>query len=190
MVTQVLVCLQGVARPTEKTLLDWLDSAEAKMAEDVINERITALQHSVEAKIKCSQQRFEDQYPEGSIRRESLLQLEQRKEKEDPILKFYTGSTGWAYPYKDVVGRGTIKPEECPACGCQGELAFKPIHDEAMEVEPYQRMLVTPDQPLGFRCEICGLQLKGSEELEAAGVETESSEIALVFPSNLSKVPQ
>ena len=182
---KVLLALQ------KKTLLDWLDSAEAKMAEDVIDERITALQHSVEAKIKSSQHRFEDQYPEGSIRRESLQQLEQRKEKEAPILKFYTGDTAWAFPYKGVAGRGTIKPEECPACGCQGELAYKPIHDEPMEVEPYQRMLVTvtPYQPLGFRCEICGLQLNGSEELEAAGVETEGGEVATVFP-NLSRLPQ
>ena len=183
-ICKVLLALQ------KKTLSDWLDSDEATMAEGVIHERITALQHAVEAKIKASRRRFEDQYPEGSIGRESLEKLEQRKAKEAPVLKFYLDDSAWAYPYKGVVGRGTIKPEKCPACGCRGELAYKPIHDDSIELEPYQRFLVKPDQPLGFRCETCGLQLDGTEELDAAGVETGGGKGSVIFRSMVSGPPQ
>ncbi len=155
-------------------LSDWIDADEAKMVEDVIHKRMTALRHSVVAKIQSSQQQFKARYPEGSIKLQSLQQLEQRREAESPKPKLYTASIPWKkYPYEIIVPARTIKLEQCPACCYQGELACKRMHDNPIVVEPFEYHTIVEYTPTEFRCDICGLELKGSEELAEARMETD-----------------
>ena len=166
----------------KKSLSDWINDDEATMVEAVIYKRLTALQHSVHARIKSSRQNFKDRYPEGSIQREALAQQEGQKQPE-PIQPI-TNIKGFPppFPHEVVVPSEITTSERCPACAFQGMLTCRQTHEGPVTVEPEQTMVCMLFPPLEFKCEICGLRLKGHEELEVADVGSQGIQVAVALP--------
>ena len=165
----VLLELQG------KSLTDWIDDNEAVGIEEVVNKKMTALQHLVEARIEAKRQEFQRRYPEGSKQRKALQQQRetvlQQQEREAALQRPRSVDIPW--PYSINVASDITVPEECPACRFQGGLACKRRHDGPVTVEPFERTLIVLYEALEFQCEICGLRLNGREELKIAEVKPE-----------------
>ena len=150
-VAKVLLQLQG------KSLNDWVGDNEAVRLEEVIAARTTALEHSVEARVAARRAEFLQKYPEGSKQREALDA--QRKALASAMPKF------------PDYAADLIQSEDCPSCGFPGGLACERMHDEPVEVEAdegWEYYLNVSYEAQGFRCDVCGLLLRGREELEAA----------------------
>lgn len=86
-------------------------------------------------------------------------------------------------------GMGDLESSEtCPACGQQGwvvctvedaggadpEVTYVQIEEDEFTWEGYIERMAYPTD---FLCQVCGLQLEGPEELEAAGIEADGFDI-------------
>ncbi len=147
-----------------KTLEDWLGTAEAKLARDVIATAMTALEQAVLGRIADRRAWFDTTYPAKSQRRGVI---------RDEVKRNW----GIMEPFGRMVGDAT-QQQQCPACESVGALTGdeydSEVYDTAPDYDtPPGRYINRQYESLAFRCRACGLPLDGRQEIEIADLPTE-----------------
>jgi hypothetical protein len=99
-----------------KTLVDVVDGAEAQRVEALIAERITALEHAIQARVASHRAAFNEKYPARSAQRRAL----DTQRAQGSLVR----------PSFADLAPEMIQTEPCPACGYNGATAFERLHDE------------------------------------------------------------
>jgi len=148
-----------ILRHMLSSLEDWLGAADAAAPRQLLEEAAAALVAATELRVQAAKQGFME------LKKGERERLHAEAELREP------NQQGALFPnrYDEV---WTVV---CPACGCRafatGEQTGEDITQEPDEYaiwEIVEREFVAEE----FRCPTCELWLAGSEELEAAGLDT------------------
>jgi hypothetical protein len=141
------------------SLEHWLGAADAKAPRQLLEEAAKALDAAVKLRVEAAKERFAAQ---KKFERERLATEAELREPQHQTALFESS-------YDE------IWTESCPACACRafmtGEQTGEDIseeHDEHAIWEIVDREFVGEE----FRCPTCDLSLMGSDEIDAAGLNT------------------
>lgn len=148
------------------TLADLLGPAEGAAADEIISDASKSLEKAIEGRIAHHAARFKANYPTYTveqIRKQSQIAARAR------------------------LGSGTIETT-CPACESAAVLEGSYIDErdvdtqrveygDAAEFESWVRVVETTYESESLTCFVCSLKLNGPEELVAASVESEFTQV-------------
>lgn len=149
----------AILRHMLSSLEDWLGAADAAAPRQLLDEAAAALVAATELRVQAARQGFME------LKKSERERLHAEAELLDPQQQ------GALFPnrYDEVWAAA------CPACGCRafatGEQTGEDITKEPDEYAMWEivdREFVAEE----FKCPTCDLSLSGSEELEAAGLDT------------------
>jgi len=144
-------------------LADWVGPDEASAAVGIIDKRISVIEHTVAARVKKCRTEFESRYPEGSAQRLAIAKSPAH------LIRQMTGT------------HDSYWTEKCPACGLLGTVGADIEAEDVGEPEEsgdgsWVELVTREYSHQSFRCDNCGLILRGVRELGFAGLETESED--------------
>ncbi len=147
-------------------LADWIGEEEAKAAQEVIDEAMTALKQAIDGRVRTQREKFDKQFPPGSPERAELV----ARHKGGALVRWRDFQPyGWDHHIAI----------ECPACKCDGMLAGPSIGEEKVELEfdegeePWTELFDITCSSEAYRCRACDLKLDGLDEIEAAEIDSE-----------------
>lgn len=150
-----------------RTVEEWIGPAEAAAVEEVIAARLAAIAHAVRVRIERCRSVFDERYPPGSPLRTAILADKSRN---------------WVWPDAAPADTDMTQSQNCPACEQLSVLACKRMHEELIPSAPDEEEAEEDEwvshvnviyQALEFHCGVCGLVLRGRDELTAAGIDVD-----------------
>jgi hypothetical protein len=151
------IILEAAGQSLEK----WIGEKEAHDAVEIIEERLSALEQAVQARIEIHRRDFEKLYPKGSEARRLFETLRRYK----------------AHPHYVSISDSEKTDAVCPACGLHGELTGIPWnvikHSPEFDGEVWSQTVTKDCASEYFQCRYCELELDGVDEIKSAGLSEE-----------------
>lgn len=140
------------------SLEQWLGAADAKAPRELLDEAATALEAAVKLRVKAAGDRFSEQ---GKAKGERLAR-EARQRMPQHQAGLFTGS------YDEIWA------DECPSCKCRAFMSGQQTSEEISEERDEEAIWEIVEREFvgkEFHCPTCELALKGSDEINAAGLD-------------------
>jgi hypothetical protein len=159
-------CASTIVEIQERTLVEWIGSAEADRVNALLADESQLLAQSVKARIERRSLEYADRFRLGSPERNNAMVSAAMREA----------------PLRIYMEADDLDDCDCPACGAKGWLlGFKwdeKVVDKGIDDDeeggtgPYETVNTTHNVD-GFRCLECQLILDGREEVDAAQLPSE-----------------
>ncbi len=146
-----------ILQQMESSLEQWLGAADAKAPRQLLEEAAKALVAAVELRVEAAKEQFE-----------ALKKPERERLAAEAELREPQHQTGLFKGSHDEVWT-----ERCPACKCRAFMSGEQTGEDISESRDEDAIWETVDREFfgeEFRCPTCDLMLRGSEEIDAAGL--------------------
>jgi hypothetical protein len=149
----------------DKSFADWIGAEEAEESQRIVQAKKDATFAAVMSKIEAAKQAF--------------LRIPQ-KERERSLQAAELAKGPPAFPHMFGFLNDQTWEQPCPACGAKAWLGGDKVHEEISEDTFGESLWESVERTYSadeFECQVCSLELRGSEELEAAGLPLEHTEL-------------
>lgn len=148
-----------------KSFADWIGAEEAGEPERIVQAKKDATFAAVMSKIEAAKHAFF-----RKPQKERELSLQAAEDSKGPP----------AFPHMFAFLSDHSWEQQCPACEAKAWLGGDRIHEEISETSFGDSIWETVERTYSadeFECQVCSLELSGSEEVEAAGLPLEHAEL-------------